>query len=99
MIWPIIIMAVGLVLTLAGVIIAFVSKPPVLDEVDAEKLWKWFNDRPQTPEAARAAAEKAARSEKLKFRFSFVGVGLLVAGTALQLAGAIGQLVLLARWK
>lgn len=94
MIWPVIIMAVGLALTLAGVIIAFASNPPALDEMDAENVWKWFNEQPQTPEAIRAAGEKAARSRKLKFRFSFVGVGSLIAGTALQLAGAIWQLIL-----
>jgi hypothetical protein len=96
MIWPVIVLAAGLLLTLAGVIIAFVSKPPVLDVVDAETLWKWFNDRPQTPEAIMAAGKKAARSEKLKFRFSIIGIWLLVAGTTLQLVGTVWQMLRLA---
>jgi hypothetical protein len=44
----------------------------------------------------RAAGEKAVRSRKLKFRFSFVGVWLLVAGTALQLMGTVWQVIRLA---
>ncbi len=91
------IVAGGLFLALAGVIIAFVLNPPVLDEVDSKRLWEWFNNRPQTPEAAKAAGEKAARQERLKFRVSVLGVGLLVAGTVLQFAGTVWQLFLLGR--
>lgn len=81
---------------MAGVIIAFVSKPPALDEVGSEKWWKWIVERPQTPEAIKAWGEKAARSKKLKFKFSFVGVGLLIAGTGLQFAGTVWQVVRMA---
>ncbi len=93
----VLIVAAGLFLTLTRVIIAFVYNPPVLDEVDGKKLMQWLIDRPQTPEAARVAGEKAARSEKLRFTISFVGVRMLILGTALQPAGTVWQLFLLTR--
>jgi hypothetical protein len=87
----------GLILTLVGVFVTFISKPPVIDTVDAEKLFRDAVERQsRTPSEARAAGEKTAQWEKLKFHFSYVGVGLLVMGTLLQLIGTLCQLIRIA---
>jgi hypothetical protein len=82
----VIVLASGLLFTLAGMVITFIIAPPIPSFIiDGGS----FN----TPEEEA----KIERSQKLEIAWSKLGVFLLVAGTVLQLAGTVWELVVLAR--
>jgi len=88
MIRPIIVVAAGLLLTLAGMVITFIISPPIPSFVIDGGT---FN----TPEEEA----KIERSQELQITWAKSGVWLLVLGTVLQLAGTAWQLALLASKK
>jgi hypothetical protein len=91
MICSVIVVAAGLVLTLAGMIISFWANPPVvkLPTIAAKA------------EEQNAFIEALNRGEirkpiKTKTEWSWLGVRLLVFGTGLQFIGTVWQIVRLA---
>jgi hypothetical protein len=89
--------AVGLFLTLAGIIVTFVLDPPRRKTLNRKTFMHAGVERslhPPTPPGP--SVEEVERKEDWKLKFSFFGVGLLVLGTILQLVGTICQIVLLA---
>jgi hypothetical protein len=87
MIWSVMILAAGLALTLAGMVITFIFMPPSMTITPSLDEGSWDN----TPEekARVAAIEK-------KLEWSSLGVVFLVSGTALQFIGTIWQVIRLA---
>jgi len=94
MIWPIIVVVVGLALTLAGLFLTLKHEPP---EVDFSVEWEKSVERSlMTIPEIKSAGEKAVRKEKFRIELSKAGVRLLLYGTALQLIGTVWQVVRLA---
>jgi hypothetical protein len=98
MIWPVLIMAVGLGLTLVGLVFTFKREPPALSsEID----WGISDEEMQKMSAMpieelRKAGEKAVQKEQRKIILSTSGVRLLILGAALQFIGTVWQVVWLA---
>ena len=88
------IMVLGLLLTLAGIILTFIAEPPSLNGMDSEKVSKRLAKKPLNIDEIAAEGGETERTVRLKFRFSRVGVVFLIVGAGLQLFAGIGQLVL-----
>jgi hypothetical protein len=85
MFWPVLIVAAGLLVALAGMVITFIICPPIYQfDWDAGVIG--------------TAAEEAKREkmDKRKVEWSKGGVWLLASGTFLQLVGTIWQVVMAA---
>jgi hypothetical protein len=98
------IVAGGLIFSLAGMFLTFISKPPTVDlararqtaaERGREMIKKMTEQSLLTPEQIKAGGEKEAREEEQKLKFSVAGVSLLILGTAAQLVGTVGQVIIL----
>jgi len=98
------IVAGGLLLSMLGIVLIFISKPPTVDLVEARKtaaergreMIDGMNERSLwNNEQIRAAGEEAARKEEQKLQFSVTGVRLLLLGAAAQLVGTVGQVITL----
>jgi len=92
MLWPALVVAFGLSLTLAGIIFTLTRTPPVVGIMDEAIRLSLL-----TREELRAEGEKAGRKEKIKIILSKTGVRLLVTGTALQLIGTVWQLAMVGK--
>ena len=78
MFWPVLIVAVGLLVALAGMVITFIISPPIpVHVVDGGNA---------------AGPDEAA--QKREVSWSKFGIWLLVSGTFLQLVGTVWQVVL-----
>ncbi len=91
MLWPIIILVVGLVVTLAGMVITFKFDPPDPRPPDFNKHWKW-----QMKFLLALNRGKILRPFLTATEWSLVGFTLLKLGTVIQIIGAVWQLVRLA---
>lgn len=91
MLWPVLVVAFGLSLTLVGLVFTLTRTPPVVDIMEEVTKYSLM-----TTAEIRAAAEKVGRKETIKIILSKTGVRLLVAGTALQLIGTTWQVIRLA---
>jgi len=98
------IIAGGLLLSMLGIVLIFISKPPTVDLVEARKtaaergreMMDGMIERSLlTPEQIRAAGKEEARKEEQKLEFSVAGISLLILGTAAQLIGTVGQVIIL----
>jgi hypothetical protein len=88
MICSVIVVAVGLLFTLAGLFLTLKHDPPVLD------FWEESVKHSLMSTAEiRNVAETVVRKENIKIELSNPGVRLLVADTALQLIGTAWQAV------
>lgn len=94
MYWSLWSIIIGLGLTLIGIIVTFCVKPPRIETLNRKKLFSNGVEKLEhLPTPPGPSVEDVERKETLMLKFSFVGVGLLVLGTILQLVGAIGQIV------
>lgn len=95
----------GLLLSLVGVILVFVSKPPTIDlnrarQTTEERSQEFFSGMIErslmNSEQIRSAGKEAAKKEERKLEFSVAGIFLLVLGATLQFVGTVGQVTVLA---
>lgn len=99
------IVAGGLLISLIGIVLTFISRPPTVElaiarQTAAERGREILEEAAErscwTPEQIRAAGEKAAQKEEQLLKFSVVGVRLLLLGAAAQFIGTAGQVIILA---
>lgn len=86
MIWPVILMAAGLMLPLAGMIITFRAGPPDPKPPNIERHWM---EQMKFPLALNRG--KILKPFLTKTEWSRVGFSLLKLGTVLQLTGTVWQ--------
>lgn len=91
MIWPVIFVVVGLVLTLIGMVITFRADPPHPEPPSIEEHAKW-----QMKFLLALNRGKILRPFLAKSEWSRAGIYLLWSGTSLQLIGAVWQMVRMA---
>ena len=100
------IVAGGLLLSMLGIVLTFISKPPTVDLVEARQtaaergreMLKEATERSLlTPEQIRAVGGEEARKEEQKLEFSVAGVSLLILGTGVQIVGTVAQVIILAQ--
>ena len=94
MIYPIIVVGIGLAFTLIGLFLTLKHEPP---EVDFRVEWEKSIERSlMTVPKIKSTGEKAGQKEKFRIELSKAGIGLLLFGTALQFFGTVWQVVRLA---
>jgi uncharacterized membrane protein len=91
MFWPIIVVTVGLVLTLAGMIISFRFDPPDPKPLPLEEHAKW-----QMKFLLAFNRGKILKPFLTTTEWTLVGFSLLKLGTVLQLIGTVWQVTRLA---
>jgi len=91
MIWPIVVVAVGLVLTLIGMVITFRADPPDPRPAPFDKHWKWQMKFLLALNRGKIISPFLTITE-----WSRVGFALLKLGTFLQLFGTAWQVIRLA---
>lgn len=98
------IVAGGLFLSMLGIYLIFISKPPTDElararQTAAERGRDILDGATERSllnrEQIRAAGEEVVRKEEKKLEFSVAGVRLLLLGAAAQLVGTVGQVIIL----
>lgn len=99
------IIAGGLLLTIVGIYLIFLSKPPTVEleefrkspeERGREMLSEMADRSVMTRDQIIAAGAKIVRKEEQKLEFNVAGVRLLIFGAAMQFIGTVGQVIILA---